>query len=85
MTYSRYITEVKIHAYAVDEQLYNSDTDRLLLDKRPTHQLNIVNKWYSISNFGLGFWIGIALRSPATTCRTETVSFIRSLQNESVL
>ena len=27
-----HITEVKIHAYADDEQLYDSDTDPLLLD-----------------------------------------------------
>ena len=41
-----HFTEVKIHAYADDEQLYDSDTGALLLDKQLTHQLNIVNKWY---------------------------------------
>ena len=39
-----HITEVKLHAYAGDEQLYNSDTDPKLLDRRLMHQLNIANK-----------------------------------------
>ena len=41
-----YITEVKLHAYADDEQLHDSDTDPKLLDRRLTHQLNIANEWY---------------------------------------
>ena len=38
-----HITEVKFHAYADDEQLYDSDTDPKLFDRRLMHQLNIAN------------------------------------------
>ena len=38
-----HITEVKLHAYADDEQLYDSDTDPKLFDRRLMHQLNIAN------------------------------------------
>ena len=41
-----HITEVKLHAYADDEQLYVSDTDPKLLDRRLMHQLDIANEWY---------------------------------------
>ena len=44
--YFYYITEVKLHANADDEQLYDSDTDPKLLDRRLTHQLNIASEWY---------------------------------------
>ena len=44
--YFYYITEVKLHAYADDEQLYDSDTDPKLLDRRLTYQPNIANEWY---------------------------------------
>ena len=39
-------TEAKLHAYADDEQSYDSDTDPKLLDMRLMHQLNIANEWY---------------------------------------
>ena len=35
-----------MHAYADDEQVYDSDVDPKLLDKRLMHQLNIANEWY---------------------------------------
>ena len=38
-----HITGVKLHAYADDEQLYDSDTDPKLLDRRLMHQLNVAN------------------------------------------
>ena len=41
-----HITEVKLHAYADDEQLYDSYTDPKLLDRRLMHQPNIANEWY---------------------------------------
>ena len=41
-----HITEVKLQAYADDEQSYDSDTDPKLLDWRHMHQLNIANEWY---------------------------------------
>ena len=41
-----HITEVKLHAYADGEQLYYSDADPKLLDRRLMHQLNIENEWY---------------------------------------
>ena len=40
-----HITEVKLHACADDKQLYDSDTDPKLLDRRLMHQLNIANEW----------------------------------------
>lgn len=38
------MTEVKIHAYADNEQLHDSDSDPLLLDRQLTYQLVIANK-----------------------------------------
>ena len=38
-----HITEIKLHAYADDEQLYDSYTDPKLFDRRFMHQLNIAN------------------------------------------
>ena len=40
------ITEVKLHAYADDEQSYDSYTDPKLFHRRLMHQLNIGNEWY---------------------------------------
>ena len=36
-----HITEVKLHAYADDEQLYDSDTDPKLFDMRLTHHAHV--------------------------------------------
>ena len=41
-----HITEVKLHAYADDEQLCDSDTDPKLLDTRLMHQVDIANERY---------------------------------------
>ena len=38
---------MKIHAYADDEQLYDSDVDPKALDRRIQHEVQIVNKWYT--------------------------------------
>ena len=41
-----HITEVKLHAFADDEQLYDSDIDLKLVDRRLMRQPNIANEWY---------------------------------------
>ena len=41
-----HIAEVKLHAFADNEQLYDSDVDLKLVDRRPMRQLNIANEWY---------------------------------------
>ena len=38
---------MKIHAYADDEQLYDSDVDPKALDRRIQHEVQIANKWYT--------------------------------------
>ena len=42
-----HIKTVKIHAYADDEQLYESDVDPKALDRRIQHEVQIANKWYT--------------------------------------
>ena len=41
-----HIKDVKLHAYADDEQLYDSDTDPVALDRRIMYNIGITNKWY---------------------------------------
>ena len=36
-----------LHAYADDEQLYNSDCDPAVLESKLNHELNMINTWYS--------------------------------------
>ena len=36
-----------LHAYADDEQLYNSDCDPVVLESKLNHELNMINTWYS--------------------------------------
>ena len=44
-----HFTEVKLHAFADDEQLllYDSDIDLKLVDRRLMRQLNIAKEWYT--------------------------------------
>ena len=42
-----HIKTVKIHAYADDEQLSDSDVDPKALDQRIQHEVQIANKWYT--------------------------------------
>ena len=41
------IAEVKIHAYADHEQLYDSDSDPIALDQRMQRQVWKANTWYT--------------------------------------
>ena len=41
-----HIEGVKLHAYADDEQLYDSDTDPAALDRRIMYNVGIANEWY---------------------------------------
>ena len=41
-----HIEDVKLHAYADDEQLYDSDTDPAALDRRIMYNVGIANEWY---------------------------------------
>ena len=41
------IKEVKLHAYADDEQLYDSDSDPIALDQRMQREIRKANTWYT--------------------------------------
>ena len=41
------IKEVKLHAYADDEQLYDSDSDPIALDQRMQREVRKANTWYT--------------------------------------
>ena len=41
------IKEVKLHAYADDEQLYDSDSDPIALDQRMQREVRKENTWYT--------------------------------------
>ena len=41
-----HIKDVNIHAYADDEQLYDSDVDPRALEQLILHQVQIANQWY---------------------------------------
>ena len=41
------IKEVKLHAYADDEQLYDSDSDPVTLDQRMQREVRKANTWYT--------------------------------------
>ena len=41
------IIEVKLHAYADDEQLYDSDSDPIALDQRMQREVRKANTWYT--------------------------------------
>ena len=41
------IKEVKLHAYADDEQLYDSDSNPIALDQRMQREVQKANTWYS--------------------------------------
>ena len=42
-----HIKVVTLHAYADDEQLYDSDVDPRALEQRILHQLQTANQWYT--------------------------------------
>ena len=42
-----HIKDVNIHAYADDEQLYDSDVDPKALEQRILHQVQSANQWYT--------------------------------------
>ena len=42
-----HINNVNLHAYAEDEQLYDSDLDPRALEQRILLQVRIVNQWYT--------------------------------------
>ena len=42
-----HIKDVNLHAYADDEQLYDSDVDPRALEQRILHHLQIANQWYT--------------------------------------
>ena len=42
-----HIKDVNLHAYADDEQLYDSDVDPGALEQRILHQVRIANQWYT--------------------------------------
>jgi len=42
-----HIKTVKIHAYADDERLYDSDVDPKALDRCIQHEVRIANRWYT--------------------------------------
>ena len=42
-----HIKDVSLHAYADDEQLYDSDVDPRALERRILHQLQTANQWYT--------------------------------------
>ena len=42
-----HIKDANIHAYADDEQLYESDVDPRVLEQRILHRVQIANKWYT--------------------------------------
>ena len=42
-----HIKDVNIHAYANDEQLYDSDVDPRALEQRILYQVKIANQWYT--------------------------------------
>ena len=41
------IKEVKLHACADDEQLYDSDSDPIAIDRRMQHEVRTANTWYA--------------------------------------
>ena len=43
---SYHMKDVNLHAYADDEQLYDSDVDPRALEQRILHQLQTANQWY---------------------------------------
>ena len=42
-----HIKDVNLHAYADDEQLYDSDVDPRAHEQRILHQLQTANQWYT--------------------------------------
>ena len=84
------IKEVKLHAYADDEQLYDSDSDPIALDQRMQREIRKANTWYSLLGMSIDSRLNFDKRDSTDKSREKLEmlgleSIIRELKHQTFL